>query len=59
MKPTKHATTNFRMLKPVLDGLNGGTHRRYEMELRVNHTAGTVEPLTFRNDYMGIFPAPH
>ena len=93
MKPTKHATTNYRMLKPFLDGLAGRTHRRYEsggymplvvealyddgdckvyslthygeqngdamrdpdMELRVNHTAGTVEPLTFRNDYMGLF----
>ncbi len=93
MKPTKHATTNYRMLKPFLDGLGESSHRRYEssgymplvveslydegettvyslthygeqngdamrdpdMELRVNHTAGTVEPLTFRNDYMGLF----
>ena len=93
MKPTKHATTNYKMLKPFLDGLNGGDHRRYysgefmplvveklyedgaatvyslthygeqngdamrdpDMELRIDHAAGTVEPLTFRNDYMGIF----
>ncbi|MCR5842795.1 MAG: DUF1249 domain-containing protein [Oscillospiraceae bacterium] len=93
MKPTKHATTNYKMLKPFLDGLNGGDHRRYysgeymplvveklyedgaatvyslthygeqngdamrdpDMELRIDHDAGTVEPLTFRNDYMGIF----
>jgi len=93
MKPTKHATTNYRMIQPFIDGLNGGTHRRYEapgymplvverlyedgaatvyslthygeqngdamrdpdMELKIDHAAGTVEPLTFRNDYMGIF----
>ena len=93
MKPTKHATTNYKMLKPFLDGLNGGDHRRYysgeymplvveklyedgdatvyslthygeqngdamrdpDMELKIDHAAGTVEPLTFRNDYMGIF----
>ena len=94
MKPTKHATTNFRMLKPFLDGLAGKEHRRYysgeymplvveyiagndgfpkifslthygeqngdamrdpDMELKVDFEAGTVEPLTFRNDYMGIF----
>ena len=93
MKPTKHATTNFRMLKPFLDGLSGGTHRRYEdsgymplvveelsgtpgnkytfsiahygyqngdamrdpdMEVEVDFAAGTVDPLYFRNDYMGI-----
>lgn len=93
MKPTKHATTNYKMLKPFIDGLNGGTHRRYEapgymplvleslypdgsatvyslthygeqngdamrdpdMELRVDHAAGTVEPLTFQNDYMHTY----
>lgn len=93
MKPTKHAKTNYRMIKPFIDGLNGGTHRRYEapgymplvletlyqdgtatvyslahygeqngdamrdpdMELRIDHTAGTVEPLTFQNDYMGMY----
>ena len=93
MKPTKHATTNYRMIRPLIDGLDGGTHRRYEapgfmplvveslyqddgatvyslthygeqngdamrdpdMELKIDHAAGTVEPLTFRNDYMGIF----
>ena len=93
MKPTKHATTNYKMLKPFIDGLNGGTHRRYEapgymplvleslypdgsatvyslahygeqngdamrdpdMELCVDHAAGTVEPLTFQNDYMHMY----
>ena len=94
MKPTKHARTNFRMLKPFLDGLAGRSHRRYyasgymplvveflyksndgctvyslthygeqngdpmrdpDMELKVDFAAGTVEPLTFRNDYMGIY----
>ena len=94
MKPTKHATTNYRMLKPFLDGLGDGTYRKYlsddymplsvdflydsddgckvysiahngemngdlmadpDMELKIDHTAGTVEPLTFQNDYMHIF----
>ena len=94
MKPTKHATTNYRMLKPFIDGLNGKDHRRYysegymplvveylagndghpkiyslthygeqngdaicdpDMTLKVDFEAGTVEPLTFQNDYMGIY----
>ena len=93
MKPTKHATTNYRALKPFLDGLGPGSHRRYtsgeymplvveklyqdgdatvyslthygeqngdlmcdpDMELKVDHAAGTVEPLTWRNDYLGRF----
>ena len=89
MKNTKHATTNYRRLLPLIEGMNGTDHRRYEssgfmplviehlysdvyslthygeqngdamrdpdMELRIDHEAGTVEPLTFRNDYMGIF----
>lgn len=93
LKKTKHATTNYRRLKPLLDGLGESSHRRYEvdghlplvveklyddngatvyslthygmqngdpmrdpdMELRVDPAAGTVEPLTYRNDYMGRF----
>ena len=94
MKPTRHARTNYRMLTPLMVGMNGKTHRRYEsagfmplvieslysegddvkvyslthygeqngdamrdpdMELRVDFEVGTVEPLTFRNDYLGIF----
>ena len=94
MKPTRHARTNYRMLTPLMVGMNGRNHRRYEsagfmplvieslysegddvkvyslthygeqngdamrdpdMEMRVDFEAGTVEPLTFRNDYLGIF----
>lgn len=96
LKPTKHATTNYRMLKPFLDAadarpehharfLSGGlmpltverlyyTHhggRVYsithygeqngdlmadpDMTLSVNHKTGTVDPLSFRNDYMGLY----
>ena len=93
MKPTKHATTNYKRLLPLIDGLGESDHRRYEapgfmplvcerlyqdgattvyslthygeqngdlmadpdMQIRVDPAAGTVEPLTFQNDYMGIF----
>ena len=93
MKPTKHATTNYKRLLPFIVRLNDATHRRFEsegymplvieklyadgtatvyslthygeqngdamrdpdMELKVDFDAGTVEPLTFRNDYLGIF----
>lgn len=93
MKPTKHARTNYRMLKPLIDGMNGQTHKRYEsgeympltiealymdggatvyslthygeqngdlmrdpdMTMKVDHEAGTVEPLEYQNDYMGLY----
>lgn len=96
MKPTKHATTNFKRLKPFINGLYNEDHRRYtapgymdliverlydedlatgtgvyslshygeqngdmmadpDMELRVNFSAGTVEPLTWQNDYIGRY----
>lgn len=93
MNPTKHAHTNYRMLKPFLDGLGQAESRQYEyggymplsvnllykekdgvvyslahygeqcgdlmadpdMELKVNRESGTVEPLTYRNDFMGLF----
>lgn len=98
MKPTKHATTNYRMLKPLIDGMSAhgenNHYRKYEsdgfmplvieaisadengrtvfslthygeqngdlmadpdMMIKVDHAAGTVEPLTFQNDYMGIY----
>lgn len=93
MKPTKHATTNYKRLKPFIDGLNGTDHRRYtadgfmdlvverlyqdgaatvyslthygeqngdlmadpDMELKVDFDTGTVEPLTWQNDYMGRY----
>ena len=93
MKPTKHATTNYKRLLPLIDGLGEADHRRYEapgfmplvcerlyqdgattfyslthygeqngdamadpdMQIRVDPAAGTVEPLTFQNDYMGIY----
>ena len=96
MKPTKHATTNYRMIRPFLSAVdssedghvrflaggymplvvenlgytfrgaavysithygeqNGDAMRDPDMELAINHEAGTVEPLTFRNDYMGMY----
>lgn len=93
MKPTKHATTNYKRIKPFIDGLRGQDHRRYtapgymdlvlerlydadggtvyslthygeqngdmmadpDMEIKVNADAGTVEPLTWQNDYIGRY----
>ena len=95
LKPTKHATTNYRMLKPYLDAadahdgharflsgalmplvvenlgytfrggqvysvthygeLNGDLMRDPDLTLSVNHASGTVDPLTFQNDYMGRY----
>lgn len=94
MKPTKHATTNYKRLKPFIDALGGGSYRKYtapgympltleylysedggsaiyalahygeqngdlmadpDMQIRVDPEAGTVEPLTWQNDYMGRF----
>lgn len=34
---------------------NGDAMRDPDMELAVDHDAQTVEPLTFRNDYLGVF----
>ena len=93
MKPTKHATTNYKRLLPFIVRLGDDRHRRFEsdgymplvleklyidggatvyslthygeqngdmmadpdMELKVDFDAGTVEPLTYQNDYMGVF----
>lgn len=93
MKPTKHATTNYKRIKPFIDGLRGQEHRRYtapgfmdlvlerlydtdggtvyslthygeqngdmmadpDMELKVDASTGTVEPLTWQNDYIGRY----
>ena len=93
MKPTKHATTNYKRLLPFIVRLGDDGHRRFEsdgymplvleklyidggatvyslthygeqngdmmadpdMELKVDFDAGTVEPLTYQNDYMGVF----
>lgn len=95
LKPTKHATTNFRMLRPYLDAAdahdgharfasgelmplvvenlgytvhggtvyavthygeqNGDLMRDPDMTLSVNRKAGTVDPLSFQNDYMGMY----
>ena len=97
MKPTKHATTNYRRIKPFLDAvkatengaakftsaeymplhiecidygrtrgtriysiahydrMNGDAMRDPEMTVEVNPATGTVEPLTFQNDYMGMY----
>jgi len=96
MKPTKHATTNYRMIQPFLTAtdaspersrrfLSGGymplsvenlgytfhggkvysiTHygqqngdmmRDPDMTISVDHKAGTVDPLTYQNDYMGLY----
>ena len=33
---------------------NGDLMADPDMELAIDHAAGTVEPLTFRNDYMGL-----
>lgn len=95
LKPTKHATTNYRMLKPYLDAADAhGWHARFlsgelmplvvenlgytvhggtvyavthygeqngdlmrdpDMTLSVNRKAGTVDPLSFQNDYMGMY----
>ena len=95
LKPTKHATTNYKALAPFLEtvdaseeqhvtftasgymplsieklysdnGLpvygmmhwttqNGDLMRDPDMTFRVDHTAGTVEPLTFQNDFMGMY----
>lgn len=95
LKPTKHATTNYRMLKPYLDAAdahdgharftsgelmplvvenlgytvhggtvyavthygeqNGDLMRDPDMTLSVNRKAGTVDPLSFQNDYMGMY----
>lgn len=96
MKPTKHATTNFRMAVPFLDAVdaspdghrkfladgympltmedlgytfhdrkvysithygeqNGDLMRDPDMTIAVDRQAGTVEPLTWQNDYMGRY----
>lgn len=96
MKPTKHATTNFRMVCPFLDAvdaspdghrkflscgymplavenlgytfhgrkvysithygeMNGDLMRDPDMTIAVDYQAGTVEPLTYQNDYMGRY----
>lgn len=95
LKPTKHATTNYRMLKPFLDAadahggharfisggymplvvenlgytvhdgqvysvthygeLNGDLMRDPDVTFSVNRKAGTVDPLTFQNDYVGRY----
>lgn len=34
---------------------NGDAMRDPDMELKIDHAAGTVEPLTFQNDYMGVY----
>lgn len=34
---------------------NGDMMADPDMELAIDFTAGTVEPLTFRNDYMGMY----
>ena len=96
MKPTKHASTNYRMIHPFLDAVDASPdkHRRFlsggfmplsveslgytihggkvytlahygeqngdamrdpEMTISVDREAGTVDPLTFQNDYMGMY----
>lgn len=96
MKPTKHATTNFRMIRPFLDAVdesedgsrrflsgaymplcveslgynfrgcpvysiahygeqNGDPMRDPDMTIAINRAAGTVDPLTYQNDYMGKY----
>lgn len=95
LKATKHATTNYRMLKPFLDTVdannghvkflsdgymplsveflykqsdgrkvysmmhfttqNGDLMRDPDMTFAVDTTAGTVEPLTYQNDFMGMY----
>lgn len=35
--------------------MNGDLMRDPEITFSVNHEAGTVRPLTFRNDYMGYY----
>ena len=93
MNPTKHATTNYRMIRPFLDVVdaspeqsrrflsgaymplcveylgytfhggkvysiahygeqNGDLMRDPDMTISVDNKAGTVDPLTWRNDYM-------
>ena len=96
MKPTKHATTNYRMIRPFLDAVdaspehsrrflsgaymplsmeylgytfrggkvyaiahygeqNGDMMRDPDMTISIDHKAGTVDPLTYQNDYMGQY----
>ena len=96
MKPTRHATTNYRMIRPFLDvvdaspehhrkflsggympltmeslgytfhdckvysithygEMNGDLMRDPDMTVAVDSQAGTVEPLTWQNDYMGRY----
>ena len=96
MVTTKHATTNYRMLKPYLSTVeknngysqfraerhmplsleylryldyfgdevwaishtgeqNGDLMRDPEMLIAINHTDGTVRPLSFENSYVGLY----
>lgn len=101
MIPTKHGTTNYKMLRPFLDALNARTddcgtawlrftspgymdlsmekmgYSDYRglpvyylahygeqngdlmsdpfMEFSVDAASGRVEPLNFRNDYLGVY----
>lgn len=96
MTPTKHATTNFRMIRPFLDEADRSPegYRRFtadgymplsveslgyiahgghvysmthygeqngdlmadpDMMIAVNFERGTVEPLTYQNDYLGKY----
>lgn len=95
LKPTQHAKTNYRMLKPYLDAAdahdgharftsgalmplvvenlgytvhggtvyavthygeqNGDLMRDPDLTISVNRKAGTVDPLSFQNDYMGMY----
>ena len=96
MKPTRHAATNYRMIRPFLDVVDAGPERsrRFlsgaymplsmenlgytfhgrevysiahygeqngdlmrdpDMTVAVDHKAGTVDPLTWQNDYMGKY----
>ena len=95
LKPTKHATTNYKALAPFLETVNasaeehvtftaagymplsieklysdnglpvysmmhwttqnGDLMRDPDMTFRVDHATGTVEPLTFQNDFMGMY----
>nr|DAS16710.1 MAG TPA: Protein of unknown function (DUF1249) [Caudoviricetes sp.] len=97
MNATRHGTTNFKMLRPYLNGMgpDGDSHRRFmaegfmdlvaeylfysdykgrpvyslthygrqngdamrdpDMTVSVDWSAGSVEPLTFQNDYLGVY----
>ena len=97
MNATRHGTTNFKMIRPYLNGMgpDGDSHRRFtaegfmdlvaeylfysdykgrpvyslthygrqngdamrdpDMTVSVDWSTGSVEPLTFQNDYLGVY----